>query len=302
MKDAAFGLAANSADSLLPFEVAIVGLGINGVHQITKEVEEVIRRCRHVLVVDSGYGVLDFLGTLCPRVTNLAVLYKRGEDRTPTYHKMAAEVVSEAMSAPPVCFATYGHPRLYCYPTTLIKRAAFLLNLRVEVFCGVSSIDTMIIDLDFDIATDGLQIYEATDVLLRKRPLHNDVGCMLLQASTICDPTYPNTSVTPEQILPLQEYLQQFYPAEHPVASVMSPTFPLLRPLVHWFPLARLAVDLAISPMSGTLYIPPVASRPIDNPQLLNKMYSRVSTSDVRSRSKPPGRPGRPPIGPQPNR
>jgi hypothetical protein len=39
------------AEKSLPFDVAIVGLGIVGVHQITREVEETVRRCRCTFLV-----------------------------------------------------------------------------------------------------------------------------------------------------------------------------------------------------------------------------------------------------------
>jgi hypothetical protein len=273
--------------SSLTADISIVGLGIVGAHQITHEVEQVLRRSRHIFAVASGYGVLDYLKERCPNVSDLAALYERGKNRLPTYRKMAAEVVSAAISAPPVCFAMYGHPRVYCYPTTLIKRAAKLLNLRVEVFPGISSLDTMILDLDFDMASDGLQMYEATDILLRKRPIQNDVALLLWQCTTICDPTYPDKPLSAEQIKPLQDYLLRFYRPEHVVALVMSKTFPLLRSIVRRFRLERLAIEMAQTPLSGTLYVPPVTSRPVQDQQLLKGMYSHRSRSE------------RPPIGPQ---
>lgn len=257
----------------LPFDIAVVGLGIVGVYQITREVEEVVRRCRHIFVVDSGHGVLDYLRTHCAEVTDLTPLYVRGKNRLPTYHRMAAEVISAAIGASPVCFATYGHPRVFCYPTTLIKRAAEVLELRVEIFPGISSLDTMLVDLDVDIASDGVQMYEATDVLVRRRPLQNDVGCILWQATTLCDPTYPDRPVSVEQIAPLQNYLLRFYPSHHPVVMVMSKTFPLLRSTIQRFPLERLAIELAQGPLVGTLYLPPVCSRQIEDYELLNRMY-----------------------------
>ncbi len=134
-----------SQDKLLPFDIAIVGLGIVGVHQITREVEEIIRRCRHTFVVDSGFGVESYLRSICAEVTSLLPLYEKGKSRLPTYRRMAAEVVNAAISKPPVCFASYGHPLVYCYPATLIQRAAKLLDLRVEIFPGISALDTLLV-------------------------------------------------------------------------------------------------------------------------------------------------------------
>src|SRR5260370_28320061 len=126
-----------------------------------------------MVVVGGGFGGGPSLERICAEVTSLLPFYERGKERVPTYGRMAAEVINAAIARSPVCFATYGHPLVYCYPAILIQRAAKLLNLRVETFPGISSLDTLFVDLGIDAATDGLQMYETTDLLLRPRPLHN---------------------------------------------------------------------------------------------------------------------------------
>ena len=73
-----------------PFDIAAVGLGIVGVHHLTREAHEIIRRCSEVFFIDTGYGEARYLRELCPRVTSLLPLYGVGESRLPTYRKMAA--------------------------------------------------------------------------------------------------------------------------------------------------------------------------------------------------------------------
>jgi uncharacterized protein YabN with tetrapyrrole methylase and pyrophosphatase domain len=260
----------------LPFDIAIVGLGIVGVHQITREVEEVIRRCRQTFVVDSGFGVVPYLQTICPEVTSLLPLYQKGKSRLPTYRRMAAEVVNAAMADSPVCFATYGHPLVYCYPATLIQRAAKLLDLQVKTFPGVSALDTLLVDLGVDFAADGMQIYEATDLLLRRRPLQNDVPCVIWQASVFADPTHPTDRRAAEQFLRLQNYLLEFYPLKHQILVVVSKTFPLLESVVETYPLASLAIGLGNGTQGGTLYIPPLRHRPIEDQELFEKLADQT--------------------------
>jgi uncharacterized protein YabN with tetrapyrrole methylase and pyrophosphatase domain len=257
-----------------PFDIGIVGTGIVGTHQLTREAEEVIRRCKRTFVIDSGYGIPEYLETLCPEVTELAALYEPGGNRLPTYRKMAAEVVSAAVADSPVCLATYGHPWVYCYPTTLIARAAPLLGLHVEVFPGISSFDTLLVDLGTDIAFNGIQMYEATDLVLRRRPLQNDVTCVIWQPTIFGDPTYPTEPCTAEQFMPLQEYLLRFYPAEHEVTLVMTKTFPLTRSVVQNLQLRDLAAELERAPQVGTLYIPPLNQRPVEDTELMEMMVT----------------------------
>lgn len=261
-------------DSLWPFDIGIIGTGIVGAHQLTRESEEVVRRSHRTFVIDSGYGIAEYLQTLCPEVTRLGSLYEPGRDRLVTYRRMAAEILAAAAVDPPVCLAAYGHPWVYCYPTTLITRAATLLNLRVSVFPGVSAFDTLLVDLGIDIGPNGVQMYEATDLLLRRRPIQSDVMCVVWQPTVVGDPTYPKQPHTVEQFRPLQEYLQRFYPAEHEVALVTTRTHPLTRSTIRRFKLSDLATELAQAPPVATLYIAPLHERPIEDTALLEVMLT----------------------------
>jgi uncharacterized protein YabN with tetrapyrrole methylase and pyrophosphatase domain len=265
----------HSEDSL-PFDIAIVGLGIVGIHQITREVEETIRRCRHTFVIDSGFGIVPYLEGICPEVTSLFSFYEKGKQRLPTYRRMAAEVINAAISGSPVCFATYGHPLVYCYPAVLIQRAAKLLELRVETFPGISSLDTLFVDLGIDVAADGLQMYEVTDLLLRRRPIQNDVPCVLWQLIAIGDPNYQTDRISAERFLPLQDYLLEFYPPEHPIILVTSKTFPLLQSTVKKYRLGTLAADLERGPQVGNLYIPALRIREVRDHKLLEKLTAGI--------------------------
>jgi uncharacterized protein YabN with tetrapyrrole methylase and pyrophosphatase domain len=268
-----------SVQSVWPFDIGIIGTGIVGTHQLTREAEEVVRRCRRTFVIDSGYGIPEYLETLCPEVTELGVHYEPGKDRELTYRKMAADVVSAALTGSPVCLATYGHPWVYCQPTTLITRAAPLLGLHVEVFPGVSAFDTLLVDVGTDIALSGIQMYEATDLLLRRRPLQSDVTCVIWQPTVVGDPTYHAEPYGADQFAPLQAYLLRFYPAEHEAAIVTTKTFPLTRSTIHRLRLGDLAAELARAPKVGTLYIPPLAERPVEDDQLLKVMLSGGSVA-----------------------
>jgi precorrin-2 methylase len=270
---------ATAAQSVWPFDIGIVGTGIVGTHQLTREAEEVIRRSNHTFVISSGYGIPEYIETLCPLVTDLGYLYEPGMNRLPTYHRMAAEVVSAALVEAPVCLATYGHPWVYCYPTTLIDRAAPLLGLHVEVFAGVSAFDSLLVDLGTDIANSGIQMYEATDLLLRQRPIQNDVTCVIWQPTVVGDPTCPAGPYTAEQFKPLQDYLLRFYPPDHLIKLVTSKTYPLTRSIVQSLRVDDLATELEGAPQVGTLYIPALTQRPIEDAELLNVMVTSGSRS-----------------------
>src|SRR5207253_4491631 len=76
----------------VPYDIAVVGLGIVGSHQITREAEETIRRSTETFVIDSAVGVVDYLRTLCPKVTDLMSIYEFGVHRRLIYRQMASVV------------------------------------------------------------------------------------------------------------------------------------------------------------------------------------------------------------------
>jgi len=261
-----------SAPPRVPFDIAIVGLGIDGAHQISREVEETIRRCTRTFVADQAPGIVDYLAILTPGVVDLAGRFDSRVHRMLTYRAIASEIVAAAMEESPVCFATYGHPKMYSYPTILIQRASAILDLRVEIFPGISFLDTLLVDLNIDPGFDGLQLYEATDLLVRHRPLQTDVNCVIAQAPVVAQTTGGAAEQNRSNLILLQNYLLTFYPADHQVVVVVSKTHPLLEPTLQRTRLGTLAAALAKVSHSGTLYIPPLKHRPVADDRIAAQM------------------------------
>lgn len=261
-----------NASGQLPFDIAVAGLGITGVHQITREAAETLRRCRRVFMVDSTPGVLGYLQTVNPDVVDLSGHFQPGRHRVDGYRAVASEVIAASVEEAPVGFATYGHPKVYSYPTVLIQRAAALLDLRVRVLPGISFLDTLLADLNIDPGFDGLQMYEATDLLVRRRPLQADVACVIAQAPIVGSPAQGSGPDARGNVVRLQDYLLGFYPAGHDVVVVTSRTHPLLEPILQKTQVGRLASTLASTSQSGTLFIPPVQRRPVADQELFDLM------------------------------
>ena len=254
------------------FDIAVVGLGIVSGHHLTVEAQEVMRRSTQVFVLNNGYGSIDQLRELGPQLTSLDSLYEVDMRRRPTYRRMAAMVVAAALDDPPVSFATYGHPRVFCYPTTLIQRAARLFDLRVLTLAAVSALDTLLIDVDYDFSSHGLQMYDATDLLIRERPLQPDVACVVWQTTWIAEPLYRTGRVTANGFLALQNHLLRFYPPDHEVQAVFSRPHPALRSIIERHQIRDLAEGLAGGSQSGTLFIPPARTRAATNSELLDRL------------------------------
>lgn len=254
------------------FDIAIAGLGIVLGRDMTLQTREILRRCNTVFVLDNGYGVDPYLGGHARDVVHLNTLYQNDQPRRKTYRQMAAAVLAAAVDNPPVAFVSYGHPKVFCFPSTLIRRASGLLNLRTITVPAVSALDALLVDVNYDFGTGGLQMYDATDALLHDRPLQADVPCVLWQVTWIAEPRFRSQPADAERFMDLQEYLLKFYPASHEVLSVFSRTHPALRSIVERHRVGDLAEALARGAQSGTLFIPPARRREVARSDLADRL------------------------------
>jgi uncharacterized protein YabN with tetrapyrrole methylase and pyrophosphatase domain len=258
-----------------PVDIYVVGLGIMTVYHITREAEAVMKACNHIFYVDISFGIEEYLQGQGIASTSLMPEYKAGVDRRRTYEAMATRIIDAALEDPPVCFATYGHPHMFVYPTQLIKRAAALLDLSVRIVPGISALDTVLTDVGLDPGGQGLQMYEATDLLARERPLQKDVPCVLWQVGTVGTALYTEQRGNAERFGRLERYLLQFYPPDHLVTMIFSSTYPLVEPFRETFPLCEFSDHLATGLQSGMLYIPPTQQRAIHNQAILREVYDK---------------------------
>jgi precorrin-3B methylase len=256
-----------------PYQVFIVGTGvIPGLH-LTREAEAAIRGSNEVLYVDKSFGIQDVLGRLSSRLTDLhAASYREGTGRLDAYRTMASLVVEAALDHAPVTFALYGHPLVYALPPFMVIAAAEALGLRVKVLPGISSLDAMFADLRFDPCTQGVQMYEATDLLLRKRPIQPDVPCFLWQIGTVGTRIYSEASSKPDRFSKIKEYLLNFYPPNHRMVAVYSSDIPLMPPTFTEFCLDNIEANASSLHQGVTLFIPPVNLRPPSDEEMLNSM------------------------------
>jgi len=256
-------------------DIYIVGLGILNVDHVTRETEGVLRRCHEVLYVDTGVATKAFLEGLCPRITDLyQTSYAEDSPRLDAYHHMAARVVDAAMAHPPVAFAMHGHPIVGVYAPFLIRDMARMLDLKVQVLPGISAMDCLFAELMVDPCVSGMQMYEATDLLLRRRTLHPDVPALIWQIGNVETRLHTSRVSKPERFERFRAFLMRFYPPAHPVTAYYAAPHPLMPSTVLSFPLSEMCVDAYRLHAGFTLYVPPVAEKPVADHELLQQMDS----------------------------
>ena len=256
-------------------DIHIVGLGVLNIDQLTREAELAMRRSNEVLFVDTGVATQTYLASLCPRITALFdASYEPTGHRLNAYHRMAARVLDAALDHPPVTFAMHGHPIVGAYAPFLIKDMASLLDLSVEVLPGISAMDCLFAELMIDPCVSGMQMYEATDLLLRHRPLLPDVPALIWQIGNVETSLYTTFASKPVRFERLRSHLLRFYPPDHVVTAAYSTPHPLMPSTAHRFPLRDFCEQAHVLHTGFTLYIPPAADRPIEDHELLQQIDS----------------------------
>jgi siroheme synthase len=252
-----------------PFDLYIVGLGIVSVRQITHEADLAMRKSKEILYVSDAIGIEDYLHELCENVTEVYVATLReDEERLSKYNQIAATVIEAALDHPPVSFAIAGHPLVFVYPTKQILAVAEHLGCRVKVIPGISSFDCMLVDLQLDPGTHGVQMYEATALLLQQRPLQPDVPCFLWQVGAVETRLFTRARSLPARFARLQAHLLKYYSPNHRATIIYSSSHPLAKSAVLNFRIDEMHKHAAVIHPGATLYIPPVAACEVKDTEL----------------------------------
>lgn len=255
------------------FDIYIVGLGMVGIQQITVEADAALRRAEELFLLHYDSLVNELLAEkYAAKLTDVMPFYEVGLDRSITYQRIAETVLVAGAEHAPVAFASYGHPFVFVSPTRLILNEAPSRGLSVKVLPGISALDGLLIDLRLDPARHGLQMYEATDLLLRRRPLQPDVPCLIWQIGAVETLAYRDTRLDSSKYEGLRDYLLDYYDDAHRVVIARTPTLAFSKPRLIEIRLSDLpsAANRIDSP--DTLFIPEAGHRPTLDPDLLERI------------------------------
>jgi len=181
---------------------------------------------------------------------------------------LAEQVISAAMTDPPVALAVYGHPTVLVMPSKMVRALASTFGLRVKILPGISALDCLIVDLDIDLGTNGIVMYETNYVLVHRPPLDPFIPCLLWQAGVAETRLYSSKPSRPERFQRLQDYLLQYYRHTHKIALAISATSPQVGPHITWVHVDQLVQSYKNITALSTLFIPAERKRKIVDSQL----------------------------------
>lgn len=259
-----------------PIDVYIIGTGMVGQRQMTNEGEAALEESTAVYLVHHHALFEEYLSEFELEVHDLTEKYERGRRRENTYERMATTVLEAGESADdPVTLALYGHPLVFVSPSRWVMERGNERGLNVETRPGISSVDCLYVDLGLDPAKNGIQMFEATDLLLREFELNPDVPAMIWQVGVVESHLYDPHDNKPERFSRLRAYLQQYYPDDHTVSLVQTATYPISESQRIDFGLDEFESMHEEITAIQTLYVPPVRERPVENEELAALVASR---------------------------
>lgn len=234
-----------------PVDVWIAGLGMR-VGQVLPETIEILSASRKIFYLSHAPGVAELLGNCCNDVLDMRDFYINDVDRLSTYKRIAATVFDAAMQEPPVTFAVYGHPLVLSVPSKILLSLGPELGLSVRALPAVSSLDCLQADLGVDLVADGVQMHEATDLLLYRRRLLPEVATILWQVGVM---DVRGERALAERLTHLRDWVCRYYPPDHAAVAVSSSVDATSGVEQFRFPLRELPDMAAYFHLGTTLYI-----------------------------------------------
>jgi len=240
-----------------------VGCGIKGVAHITLETAGWIRSSDVVCYCCSDPATVVWIRQHARESVDLAACYSEKRDRGSIYAEMTDIMLSHVRAQRRVCVVFYGHPGVFVYPTHVAIAKAREEGFPAVMLPGVSAADCLFADLGFDPSQVGCVMYEATDLLLRRRTITLDTHLIIWQIGVVGLPGFNFGTYRNRNIGVLVDYLVSYYGADHRVCHYQAAQFPMCSPVIEWTPLGELGRQCRLSTIS-TLYVPPQIRREMD--------------------------------------
>jgi len=231
----------------------VVGTGIR-LGQMTTESQRAVEGADRVFAVVTDEPALSMLQALHRDVVDLTALYALGKERLDTYREMVDQVVGALGEGHNVCFALYGHPAVFAYPSRAAVKRAREEGFEASILPGISAEDCIFADLEFDPAEYGCQSYSATSLLMERRQWDPEAVIVLWQLGIIGESRAAATG-NRSQREALVARLKEVYGPAHPAIVYEAATLPFCAPDVRRLELSQLSTG-NLRPMC-TVVIPP---------------------------------------------
>ncbi|WP_172299788.1 SAM-dependent methyltransferase [Pseudoruegeria sp. HB172150] len=244
--------------------LTVVGTGICFPSQMTFEAADAIKMADITLFNVGNHAIAtDWLRSNARAFTDLYEFYAEGKNRTESYEEMVDAILTELHAGKTVVAAFYGHPGVFVGPGFEAIKRARKEGFDARMLPGVSAVDCMFADLEFDPAPYGCRMVEATDYVLMDRDYDPRTPLIIWQAGVVGDMTFNIVSgPTSQNTDLLKTRLLRDYPEDHPIISYVAATLAGMKPQTGVATVGTLET-LKLN-ASSTCLVPPVFDHSLD--------------------------------------
>jgi hypothetical protein len=239
--------------------LTVLGSGI--MHpDLSVETEQQLLAADYVFYSINDHVTKSWVNTLRPDAYDLAVLYDERVERHTTYTRMAEALLHHVRRGQRVAAIFYGHPGVFAAPAHraihIARKEGHAANMRP----GISALDCLIADIGFDPALPGILMYEATDMLLRRRRLDPTLHTVIWQVGVVGEFGYSRGGYRNRGLHALVDRLENAYGPNGIVTHYVGAQYVGVLPHIKQIPVATLrdpSIARELTTLS-TFYIAPV--------------------------------------------
>jgi len=161
--------------------LTLVGTGYGVAGQVTPEARSAMTAADRLLFLATDPGTAAWLRSLRADAESLHDCYRPGERGVDASLAMVERILAPLADGLSVCAAFSGHPAIAMHPVHEAIRLARERGTPVRILPGVSFEDCLVADLGVDPGATGRALYEATDFVLRPRPVDTGAAARALR-------------------------------------------------------------------------------------------------------------------------
>jgi hypothetical protein len=245
--------------------LTILGSGIRSIGQLTLEAVKYIERADKVFYCVADPATAGYIKGRNASAIDLYEYYANSKARDETYIQMAEAMLAPVRTGLEVVGVFYGHAGSFVSPSRRALTIARSEGYKAVMLPGISAEDCLFADLLIDPSYPGAQTVEATDLIIRNRPLMTSGHVVIYQVGCVGQAGFTFQGYENNQFGYLSQRLEREYGGSHPVVNYKAAISPLAEPTIQRYTVADLSkadVQKTIDTTS-TFYIPPKTLLPI---------------------------------------
>lgn len=252
--------------------VTVIGLGLNPKEHISLQAIKKLKQADCILYFSNPETEELFECTSIKNTKCLDDLYKDGGIDDNNYSAILNKIKDQLLLYKDIVIALPGNPRLGVSICNMIQEAIKNdKNITFNIFPGISSFESMIIDADCDPLEHGAVLVDVNRLLLFNYPIQTFYDYFIFH---ICSIGTRETNVSNPQknnhLTLLQKYLLQFYPAAQPCSFIKSIGNGIHSSKRFCTTVKEMHKAINFIDFTTSLYLPSTGYPPIENKKFLN--------------------------------